>query len=340
MKIFENYSESIKNPSLIRLRPNLFVLSFHVMKLLPALHMLNRAIGENKLEEGGVVAETSSGSFAFGIALACTELNIPFVIVTDCRIDLLLKRQLLSQNGKVLIVKTPKDAGTVQLERLKKLEEVLNENPKSYWPCQYDNPENGRSYEKLGASIAESLGKDLTLVGPVGSGGSTSGLIKGIRTYDREAELVGVDTFNSVLFGMENGPRALGGLGNGILPKNLVHENYDEVHWVSAGEAFRSTHLLHNKYGIFAGPTTGAALKVALFKSEATPSKNVLFVSPDTGHRYFETVYNKRWIKKHSFLVEEEQKVPHLVEHPREASGSWSHLKWNKRSLSEILGSA
>lgn len=337
MEIFPTYSESIKNPTLIKLGSNIHVLSFHVMKLLPALHMLKKGMEAGLLTEKSLVVETSSGSFAYGIALASTELNLPFTIVTDGSIDPMLKRQLTNQNGKVIIVKTPKGQGGVQQARLDTLQEILQNTPLSYWPCQYDNPENASAYHDLGVKLVESLGKDVILVGPVGSGGSTGGLIKAMRSYDEGIKLVGVDTFNSVLFGQKDGPRALIGLGNGIMPKNLIHENYDEVHWISAGEAFRATLELHRSRGIFAGPTTGATYKVANLIAKENPHKKIVFVSPDTGHRYTGSVYNKNWIRKHEFFKSEEQFEPRLVTHPEEAATNWSYMDWSRQSLVKIL---
>ncbi len=337
MNIFSNYSESIKNPKLIRLGPNLYMLGFQVMKLLPALHMLNKAEESGALNKNSLVVETSSGSFAYGIALACTEKKLPFVIVTDPSMDSMLKSQLTNQNGKIIIVRRSLEQGGVQQARLDALQNILNTTPFSYWPCQYDNPENANSYHNIGNDLFATLGKNITLVGPVGSGGSTGGIITAMRKHEESISLIGVDTFNSVLFGQKDGPRALVGLGNGILPKNLIHEKYDEVHWLSAAEAFQATLLLHRSKGIFAGPTTGAAFKVAQLTAKSNPNRAVVFISPDTGHRYTKTVYNKNWIKKHAFLAHSEQTMPYKVLHPLEAQESWSYMNWNRRSLFAVL---
>lgn len=153
------------------------------------------------------------------------------------------------------------------------------------------------------------------------------------------ATLVGVDTFNSVLFGQDDGPRTLVGLGNSILPKNLVHEKFDQVHWVSADEAFYYTLQLHHQYGLFCGPTTGAAFPVAQWLANQNPKRNVVFISPDTGHRYTESVYNRDWITQNNFLKGTYPQKPKEVRNPKEAEQKWSYQQWNRRTLAEVLTS-
>jgi cysteine synthase A len=337
MNVFPNYSSSIKDPSIIQVEDNLFILSFHVMKLLPALHMLKKAKAENKIGERSLIVETSSGSFAYGIALACTELNLPFAIVTDYKIDPLIKRQVIGQKGTLLIVRKKTEKGGIQQARLNKLQEVLKKNDNSFWPCQYDNPDNQEAYHGLGEQLVETLGKDLILVGPVGSGGSTCGLVTGMRKHSADIRLVGVDTFNSVLFGMEDGPRMLRGLGNSILPKNLNHKCFDEIHWISASLAFHATRDLQALYGLFCGPTTGAAYQVAQKLAKKNPLQKVVFVSPDLGYRYLSSVYNDQWLEKNGLSLRPKIIDPIKVVHPKEAIGDWACLSWQRRSLQEMI---
>ena len=84
--------------------------------------------------------------------------------------------------------------------------------------------------EKIGVS-----GNDQVLVvglGPVGLAALM--LAKALGA----TKLVGVDTFNSILFGLPVGKRLLRGLGNSLMPQNVDHKAYDVIHWVSAEVAF------------------------------------------------------------------------------------------------------
>jgi cysteine synthase len=336
MKIYTTPSEALKGPNLIRLSRNLFTLSFHVMKLLPAIHILKKAFERKEIDEKTLIVETSSGSFAYGVALACTELGLRFNIVTDPQMEPSLLKQLLNQNGEVIIVEKPAVKGGMQQARLDVLFDIMRRSPSSFWPCQYDNPGNPDAYTEVGVDLRETFGDDLILISPVGSGGSSSGMISAIREKEDRATLVGVDTFNSVLFGQDDGQRHLIGLGNSILPKNLIHEKFDEVHWVSSDEAFYATLFLHKHYGLFCGPTTGAAYPVAKWLADNHPNRNVIFISPDSGHRYLDTVYNSQWRDQHRFCQATYPSAPKLITHPNDNDQTWSYLPWNRRTLDEV----
>jgi cysteine synthase len=334
MIIYNTVSDADKNPKLIRLERNLHILSFHVMKLLPAIYTLRKALKEQLINPDTLIVETSSGSFAYGIAMACTELKLSFKIVSDPKMDSLIKKQLNHPNGEIQIAHKPLEKGGLQQARLNLLYDIMEKNPDHYWPRQYDNASNVEAYFELGEHLAATLGEDLILVGPVGSGGSTCGLISGVRRKSDHSTLVGVDTFNSVLFGQKDGPRTLWGFGNSILPKNLIHEHFDEVHWVTADEAYQATHLLHQKFGIFSGPSTGAAFSPAQWLSEKYPNKNVVLISPDMGYRYIDTVYDQDWLQLNGFCRAPSAVSPIKVEHPLEAQqqAQWSYIKWGRRS--------
>jgi len=149
--------------------------------------------------------------------------------------------------------------------------------------------------------------------------------------------LVGVDTFNSILFGQIDGPRLLPGLGNSIMPKNLIHNKFDQVHWVTAAMAFHASLELHKKYGLFSGPTTGAAYPVSKWLSERYLNRKIILISPDTGHRYINSVYNNLWLETMGYGKRPTNRTPVETQHPREAVEEWSYIQWRRRTLQEVL---
>lgn len=208
-----------------------------------------------------------------------------------------------------------------------------------YWTRQYDNLDNRKSYEPVGKLIVSALGHNIHLVGTVGSGGSSCGIITSIRRYNKSAELIGVDTYNSVLFGQPDGQRDLRGLGNTIMPENLVHELFDEIHWVSANDALYYTRQLHKRKALFYGPTTGAAFQVANYLANKDRKKIYVFIAPDEGYRYQDTAYDDSWLKEQTFYNQMITECPIEVLSPLEAAPPWSFLKWNRRKLKDVLSS-
>jgi threonine synthase len=174
------------------------------------------------------------------------------------------------------------------------------------------------------------------VVGSVGSGGSTCGTIKTLREVEPSIKLVGVDTFGSVLFGLPVGRRELRGLGNSILPNNLDHACFDEVHWVSARDVYHYTRKLHGQFGLFCGPTSGATYQVARWLE--APGKTVVFLAPDEGHRYMDTVYNNLWMLENGFGEVAPTEAPGQVTRPEQAQEPWASIEWNRRTLPEVTG--
>lgn len=336
--LFKNFSDSILLPKIIHIHANLYAAVFSIMKLLPAKHIISEAIKRGDIQENYTIVDTSSGTFALGIGIVCSELGLPFKIFGDPIIDPLLIERLEDLGGSVHISKNPKSPGAYQKLRLEALNNFISKNKLSYWMGQYDNLDNSQSYQTVGNLVVDLLSGDINLVGTVGSGGSTCGIIKAIRNRNISSKLIGVDTFNSVLFGQPDGKRLLRGLGNSIMPKNLDHTLYNQIHWVSANDAYYYTRLLFKRKSIFCGVTTGAAYQVASYLARQHPNEKYIFICPDEGYRYISTAYNEDWLKSQEFYNPEITQIPTQVETPLEATEPWAYIDWNNRTYSQVLG--
>lgn len=334
--VFLNYSSSISSPKLIRISSNLTVALFELMKLIPAKHTILKALKEKRLDPNCPIIETSSGTYALGMGIVCAELKIPFFIISDPIIDDNLKSRLEYLGGKVQIVSSCADSVDVQTLRLNALNDFLTNNSKAFWPSQYDNPENRESYYDFAELLLDKFGKNFTLIGAVGSGGSTCGTIERLRNDNDDIELIGVDTFGSALFGLEKKPRKLRGLGNSLLPKNVVHHYFDWVHWISAECAYRSVRELHSTTGLFCGPTTGAAFHVAHWYANIHKDKQVIFISPDPGHRYANTIYNDTWLQSQHIDLSQDFSQPMRIEKLSDAVEPWAYFYWNRKLYQEV----
>jgi cysteine synthase A len=177
------------------------------------------------------------------------------------------------------------------------------------------------------------MGEKFTLVGAVGSGGSMCGTIEKLRETNINIKLIGVDTFGSVLFGLEKNTRKLRGLGNSIMPKNLIHHYFDQIHWVNAECAYKSTRDLHARYGLFRGPTTGAAYQVAHWVADKYPDEEVVFISADSGYRYASTVYSDEWMIKNIIDLSNNYVNPICAQDLKDVQEPWSYFDWNRRDL-------
>ena len=331
-------TRALELPRIVHLGPNLYGAAFSLMKLLPARHILDRAGDDGLLEPGTVVIESTSGTFGLALAMECRLRSRPLVLVSDPAVDPALRRRMRDLGAAVDIVAEPADVGGYQRARLDRLDELCARHPRHFLPAQYSNPENPGAYALLADELAATLGWVDILVGPVGSGGSMCGTAAGLRDLlGRDVAAVAVDTPGSVLFGQRDAPRRIRGLGNSLMPPNLDHTAFDEVHWVSDREGFAATRALHRRHALYMGPTSGAAWMVAQWKARLEPDARVVVLLPDEGHRYQNTVYDDAWLRRHGLGLRRLPDRPVEVDAPGDGAPEWSWLRWNRRPLTEVV---
>lgn len=336
--VHRNAAAAIELPQLVQLADNLYAASFGLMKLMPARFILDRARDAGRLAPGATVVETTSGTFGLALAMLCALRGYRLILVADPAVDPLLARRLRELGACLDIVQQPAAQGGYQRARLDRLNQHLAQHPAAFWPSQYDNAHNAGAYAPLAEQLLEALGRVDCLVGTVGSGGSVCGSAHYLRLPFRQMAVVGVDTHHSVLFGLPDGKRLLRGLGNSLMPKNVDHTTFDEVHWVGAAEAFLATRQLHRSAALFKGPTSGAAYLVARHWAARHPRARVVVLLPDDGHRYQSTIYDDDWLHAQGAWLDALPEQPTLARHPREAGPGWSWLPWGRRAYAEVMG--
>lgn len=325
-------------PGVIGLERNLYCVTFPLMKLLPARFILRRAREEKLITSGSVIIETSSGTFALALARQSAIDGYDLKLAGDPAIDPLLKQRLEELGAEVHVVNKPARVGGFQRARLDLMAELQARHPDHFWPSQYDNPLNPGAYAPVAELLAEMFLDIDFVVGPVGSGGSMCGIANYLRPVFRHFRAVGIDTHNSVLFGQPDGKRLLRGLGNSLMPRNLDHTVFDEVHWVSAADAFYATRELHRRHALFRGPTSGAAFLVARWLARQNPDATVVCLMPDDGTRYQQTVYNDDWLRESGIDASSLESVPTMVTKPDEKAFGWSRMTWARRSYEQVMG--
>ncbi|PYT09299.1 MAG: pyridoxal-5-phosphate-dependent protein subunit beta [Acidobacteria bacterium] len=339
-KAYSSVAEAMVLPRVIALDKNLYGAAFFLMKLLPAWFMLERARDAGLVEPGTVVVETTSGTFGLALAIVCKLAGYRLIVVSDSAIDLPFQRRLEELSARVEIVREPSANGGLQGARLERLNELRAQHPNHFWPSQYHNPHNPGAYARLAELLVEVVGSIDCLVGTVGSGGSMSGTGGYLRLLFPHLHVIGVDTHGSVLFGQpDHKTRLLRGLGNSLMPKNLKHSTFDEVHWLAGAEAFAAARELHASQALFMGPTSGAAYRVAKWWAAKHPDAKVVTLFPDEGYRYQETVYNDQWLRLNGISLSGLATEPRLVSEPLSAGPEWSHMHWDNRRYEEVMGS-
>ncbi|MET9255199.1 pyridoxal-phosphate dependent enzyme [Streptomyces sp. NPDC003717] len=335
---FQEITQAQLLPRMIRLGDNLYGASFSLMKLVPARHILLKAVERGDLGPDTEIVETTSGTFGLALAMQAALLGRRLTLVSDPVLDANLRRRLLDLGTRIEMCEQPAPVGGYQEARLRRLAEVRAENPDTFCPEQYTNPDNPASYAIVAEHMAATVGPVDCVIGPVGSGGSMCGTVGALRSARPGVAAVGVDTHRSVLFGHDDGSRALRGLGNSLMPANLDHTVFDEVHWCTVGEAYAATRRLHREHALFQGPTSGAAYLVGRWWAARNPDARCVVMLPDEGYRYQETVYDDTWLAARGLRPDVLPQAPAEVTDPTVPATAWSRFAWRRRAFEDATG--
>ena len=265
----------------------------------PAYNIIKKGIEEGLINKKTTIVESSSGNFAIALASICNELGLQFIAVIDPHINRgyedLLKRLATS----VVKVDQPDETNGYLLTRIQKVNEICASLPDSFWPNQYKNPNNYLSYyQSLGGEITKSFNKLDYVFISVSSGGTLTGTSLKLKESFPDIKVVAVDIEGSVIFQPVPQKRFISGIGASMVPDIIQNALIDHVIHISQSNVIKGAHELLKEQTIFAGASAGAAYFAIkqFFKNNLHKTlPNVLFICPDKGYTYLDTVYNDQW---------------------------------------------
>ncbi|MFC1658390.1 cysteine synthase A [Candidatus Omnitrophota bacterium] len=252
--------------------------------------MIAEAEKQGRINRDTVIIEPTSGNT--GIALAMIAAVKGYKLVLTMPESMSIERRKLLKFLGASIVLTPAAEGMAGAVR--KAEELLKQDKRSFMPQQFKNPANPGVHSK---TTAEEIWKDTQgrvdiLVAGIGTGGTISGVAGAIKKRKPGFIAVGVEPKKSaVLSGNKPGAHKIQGIGAGFIPEVLKRELVDEVIAVDDEDAMHTARQLAAQEGILAGISSGAAVWAALQVAARKENKGKLIVAvlPDTAERYLTT---------------------------------------------------
>lgn len=278
-------------------------LEFHNLmgnvKMRPAYYILQEAIRRGDVNEDTTIVESSSGNFGVSLAALCKWLSIKFIPVIDPNISATYERLLRTFAYDVIKVTERDETGGYLLTRIKQIRDLQEQNDNVFWTNQYGNPDSFRAhYYGLGTEISKYFEElDYAFIG-VSSGGTISGVSRRLKEKFPAIKIIAIDTEGSVIFGQTPKKRYIPGIGSSMVPDILSEAVIDKVIHVPEVHAVEGCYELFEKHAIFAGGSSGAsyyAIREYFKYKEFEKTPNVVFLCPDGGTPYIDTVYNKEW---------------------------------------------
>jgi S-sulfo-L-cysteine synthase (3-phospho-L-serine-dependent) len=287
------------------------------MKDRPAMHMVECAHASGDLRPGARIVESTSGTLGLGLALAGNVYQHPVTLVADPGMEPIINRMLTAYGAEIELVSEPHPSGGWQQARRDRVAALMNADPNTWYPDQYNNPDNVDAYRPLALELNDQLGGVDVLVCSVGTGGHSAGVARVLREFNPDLELIGVDTIGSTIFGQPAATRLMRGLGSSIFPGNVDYAAFTEVHWVAPAEAVWACRTLAATNYTSGGWSVGATALVAGWAARTYPADaTIAAVFPDGPQRYFDTVYNDDYCRQHQLLDTTPPPEPAVIDDP------------------------
>ena len=252
-----------------------------------ALAMIEDAEQKGLLQPGATLIEPTSGNTGVGMAWIAaikgykTILTMPETMSVE-------RRMLLKAMGAQLVL-TPGSEG--MNGAIRKANELQQEIPSAIILKQFENPANPAAHIRTTAEETwkDTDGKIDVFIAGVGTGGTLSGVGKGLKAHNPQIEIIAVEPdASAVLSGGKAGSHRIQGIGAGFIPKTYDTDIADRIIRVKDEDALHMEKELAATEGLLAGISSGAAAYAALqLASDADyAGKNIVALLPDTGERY------------------------------------------------------
>ena len=256
----------------------------------PALYMIEDAERKGILRPGATIIEPTSGNMGVGLAMVAAVKGYKMVLVMPETMSLERRNLARALNARVVLSPAAEGmAGSVRIAR-----ELQQTTENAVILAQFENPANPLAHQETTArEIWEDTdGKVDVVIAGVGTGGTITGLGRGLKALNPQIEIVAVEPASSPLITEgKAGPHKLQGIGANFIPENYDASVVDRVLTVTDDDSIRTARELAAEEGILAGITSGTAVYAArmLAQEPAYAGKRIVVVLPDTGERYLST---------------------------------------------------
>ncbi|XGW03993.1 hypothetical protein V3C99_015269 [Haemonchus contortus] len=298
-----------------------------------AIRMIEEAERNGLTKEHTVVAP-ASGNVAVGIALACAVKGYRCIIVSPERSSRDIEDVLIALGAEVVLINceaSQKNASHCDYAKTLaqgiKNSFLLDEKTSAVKSMAH--------YENTAVEIATALNNKVDLiVVPMRTGAAYTGISKYVKEHLPGTKVYGVRCHDSEFPSVPE-------LGCGDFPATADITSGTGVEVVSAKDAFLTARSLIKEEGMMVGPSSGAAVFVALEMAKLLPdNSNIVVVAADGIRNYMNQFIDDNWLLKNKIIthIEKQTAIPKenfdpkvLVYDPTTLAGVWKQDETTKK---------
>ncbi|MGH3712897.1 MAG: PLP-dependent cysteine synthase family protein [Micromonosporaceae bacterium] len=249
-----------------------------------ALYMIRAAEADGRLRPGQTILEPTSGNTGIALAMMAKLKGYRLICVMPENTSS-ERRQLLHLYGAE-IIPSPAAGGSNQAVALAK--QLASEHPDWVMLYQYGNAANAQAhYETTGPELLRDLPTLSHFVAGLGTTGTLMGTGRYLRDKNPEVEIIAAEPrYGELVYGLRN-------IDEGYVPELYDPSVLTRRFSVGTRDALLRTRQLVEVEGIFAGPSSGAVLHVALAVGHEVAKQgrdaDIAFVIADAGWKYLST---------------------------------------------------
>lgn len=270
-----------------------------------ALRMIEAAEKEGRIKPGDTLIEPTSGNTGIGLALVGA--------VKGYRTIITLPEKMSPEKVAVLkalgaeIIRTPTSAAWDSPEsHIGVARRLVKELPNAHILDQYSNPNNPLAHEYGTAEEVwtQTDGKITVLVAGAGTGGTITGLARGIKKHKESVKIVAADPHGSILAlpATLNDERVnegykVEGIGYDFIPDVLEQKLVDTWYKTDDRSSFMYARRLIAEEGILCGGSSGSAMAAAVEAAKdlnLTEDDVMVVILPDSIRSYLSKVRRRR----------------------------------------------
>lgn len=263
------------------------------IKTRTAYNMIRKAEKDGIINKDTIIVEPTSGNQGIGLALIGAVRGYRTIIIMPDSVSEERRKLVQHYGAEVMLIHDAGNIGDCIDECLAAAMKMAAENSDVYVPQQFENPANPLVHKHhTGLEIMEQVAGPIDgFCSGIGTGGTISGIGEVLKAQNPDITIWAVEPENAaILAGGTIGTHLQMGIGDGLIPKNLNQNIYDDIYVVTDEEAIQTAKDLARLEGIMCGISSGTNVAAALKLAEKLgKGKTVVTVLPDTAERYFST---------------------------------------------------